>query len=298
MGITELLQNATASGSIWVYGLVFLGGVLASFTPCTYPVLPLTVGFIGHRAAGQKLKAFALSVSLVIGMATVYAVLGVIFAALRKPFGALQGSGPFLFGVSVFFVLMSLFLLDVFSFPTPKFLSGASGRGRNLPGALGAFAVGCASGLVVGPCTGPILAIVLASVTATLQDAQGMAYGLVLLDGGVKLFLFGLGQGALILLCGTFAGFLSMLPKAGMWMNWIKKGFALLVLLAACLLLLYTVHVTGFDPLSDFLLTAENTAKEAPLEPVVSGREGTANTPGNETGTSGQSRFGGDEFLQ
>lgn len=297
MDVMQLLQNAIDSGSVWMYGLVFLGGVLASFTPCTYPVLPLTVGFIGHRAAGQKVKAFFLSLALVIGMATVYAVLGIVFAALRKPFGALQGSGPFLFGVSIFFIGMSLFLLDVFTFSTPKFLSGFGGKGRNVPGALGAFVVGCASGLVVGPCTGPILAVVLASVTATLQDAEGLRYGLVLLDGGFKLFLFGLGQGALILACGTFSGFLSMLPKAGVWMNWFKKGFALLVLCAACLLLLYTGHVTGFDPLSDLLLTAEGVpeSKAGTSNPDVSSweEEGDSGTSSN-----GQSRYGGDEFLE
>ena len=67
------------------------------------------------------------------------------------------------------------------------------------------------------------------------------------------LFLFGLGQGALIFIAGTFAGVISRLPRSGEWLLRIKKAFALLVLLAACLLFLHVGNTTGFDPLGDIL---------------------------------------------
>lgn len=283
--LTIFLEEQLRSGSLLIYVAVFLGGIAASVTPCTYPVLPLTVSFIGNRAEGNRRKAFTLSLALIVGMASVYAVLGLAFAALRKPFGALQSSGPFLFAVALFFVLMSLMLLDVFTFPVPRFLSRFSGKGRNVSGYLGAFLVGGASGLMVGPCTGPILAVVLASVSLTLREAQGADWLLQVLGGGVKLFLFGLGQGALILLAGTFSGFLSLLPRAGMWMNGLKKAFALLILLMACLLLLHAGSVTGFDPLARFLNAAE------------SAQEGKRTDAAPAAATPGSSHFGGEEFL-
>ena len=55
--LTQMLRDAVASGSVLVYVLVFAGGVAASITPCTYPVLPLTVGYVGSAAGGRQAYA-------------------------------------------------------------------------------------------------------------------------------------------------------------------------------------------------------------------------------------------------
>src|SRR3990167_451634 len=78
---------------------VFLAGVLVSFTPCVYPVIPLTLGFIGARSTGSKLRGFVLSLIYLLGMAITYAVLGAIASLTGKFFGQV-GSSPY----SYFFV--------------------------------------------------------------------------------------------------------------------------------------------------------------------------------------------------
>jgi cytochrome c-type biogenesis protein len=267
--LLDMLKETISGGGILVYPVVFIGGLVASVTPCTYPVLPLTVGYIGAQSDGSKKRAMLLSGVMVLSMAVIYALLGIIFAAMRKPMGSLQGNGMFLTAIAVFFILMSLFLLDAFRFPDIGIFSKLQSKAGNNKGVLGAIAVGGVSGLVVGPCTGPILAAVLALVTATLKDASGTAYLLQILDGGFKLFLFGLGQGALIFLCGSFSGLLGKLPKAGQWMVNIKKGFAGIMLASACLLLLYTGHKTGFDPLDKIITFFEGDAKDDTNHPLT-----------------------------
>jgi len=285
--LRQILESSISSGSALVYLLVFAGGVVAGFTPCIYPVLPLTVGYIGGAARGRKGHAFLLSLSLVSGMALVYAVIGTIFAAAGIQFGAIWANGWAVFAIAWFFILMSLFLMDVFPFPVPKFLQNLRARTGARSGLAGAFIVGGVSGLVVGPCTGPILAVVLVAVATTLQRAEGAAFILQALNGGLKLFLFGLGQGALILLCGTFAGFLALLPKSGKWMVAVKKGFALLILIGASLILVFVGQATDFPELTGFLAGAEGAASAGTTTSDAQSAEAqqpttTANAPGEE----------------
>lgn len=84
----------------------------------------------------------------------------------------------------------------------------------------GAFVMGSASGLVAAPCSAPVMAAVLTWVTATRSGVLGFAY----------LFVFSLGMCTLLVLVGLFSGTVSRLPKAGAWMVWVKRAFALIML--------------------------------------------------------------------
>lgn len=256
--LARLLTETLASGSWLVYAILFLSGVVTSFTPCTYPVLPLTVGAIGGLSRGSRLRGFSLSVALVLGMAFVYAVVGTVFAALGMQFGALWGSGWVVYLIALFFILMSLFLLDVFSFPTFGVFEGLRSRvDARKSGWLGMLLVGGVSALIVGPCTGPILAVILGYITLSLSSSTGFAFWAQVLNSGFQFFLFGLGQGTLIVLCGTFAGFLAVLPGSGAWLVQVKKAFALMILLASTLLLVYVGQGTDFPDLISLLASLE-----------------------------------------
>jgi cytochrome c-type biogenesis protein len=199
--------------------LAFLGGVLASLTPCVYPMIPITAGVIGHaNVGGSKRRGFALSLTYVTGMALTYAALGIFAAATGRFFGAIN-SNPWTFlVVGNVLLLFGLSMLDVVQLPT---FAGKITNKRL--GIAGIFLAGISSALVAGPCTTPVLGSLLA-YTASSQS---------LIMGGLLLFVFSLGMGALLLGVGTFSSFLASMPRSGAWMVKIKKTMGLLMLAMA-----------------------------------------------------------------
>ncbi|OIO37466.1 MAG: hypothetical protein AUJ72_04530 [Candidatus Omnitrophica bacterium CG1_02_46_14] len=205
---------------------VFLAGILVSFTPCVYPVIPLTLGFIGARSAGSHSKGFLLSLVYVLGMALTYAALGAFASLSGKLFGQI-GSHPITyFIVANVCLLLGLSMLGVLQIPQVS-LAGSSAA-KNQGGFLGAFLIGLVSGLIVGPCTAPVLAAVLVYVASK----HNLLYGFSLL------FVFGYGVGFLMIILGTFTGLLSSIPKSGMWLDRIKKFFGWVLIFAAEYLLI------------------------------------------------------------
>lgn len=285
--IHHLLEEALRQDSIPLYFLMFSGGLLASITPCTYPVLPLTVGYIGNQAGASRWRAFLLSLAMVTGLASVYALLGIIVAVLGGTFGSIMGNGLVLYAIAMFYLVMGLFMLDVFHFPTLTIFSSLQAKSVNHKGKLGAFIIGGVSGLIVGPCTGPILAVALGAIAMTLKNVHGVDYFLQAAKGGILLFLFGFGQGALILLAGTFTGFLYELPKAGQWMETVKKGFAILIIVTASLLFVFVGQNTDFPSLTRLLANQESspapvTHTETAVAPASHKDNSTTPAPGTD----------------
>ncbi len=200
---------------------IFVAGVFVSFTPCVYPVIPLTLGYIGARSAGNRWKGFSLSLVYVLGMALVYAVLGAFAALTGRLFGQIGSSPWAYFFVGNMCLLLGLSMLGLFETPQIAFSKEAPKKHRK--GYLGAFWVGVFSGLIVGPCTAPVMAAILVYVSSR----QNVLYGFSLL------FTFGYGVGFLMILLGTFTGLLSSIPKSGAWLENVKKAFGWLLLFAA-----------------------------------------------------------------
>jgi cytochrome c-type biogenesis protein len=214
-----LLEPRLHSFSLTAYLIVFVAGVLTSFTPCVYPMIPVTVTYIGGSQAGSKKRAALRSLVYVVGIAVVYSSLGA-FAALTKQFFGQISTNPWIyFVVGNIIVLFGLAMLDAIVIPVPGLLArGAKGSDSYL----GALVMGMASGFVAAPCTAPVLGTLLIFV----GSSGNVAYGASLL------FTFAFGLGFLLLLLGTFAGSLTSLPKAGAWMVTVKKVFGLGMILA------------------------------------------------------------------
>ena len=213
-------------GSFWLIVSFFFGaGLLLAFTPCVFPMIPILSGIIVGR--GHKIThahAFILSLAYVLGMAITYAAAGVaagfsgnlISNALQTPW--VLGS------FSAVFVLLSLSMFGFYEFQLPTALqSKLSDTSNRLHGGhlSGVFAMGALSAVIMGPCVAAPLAGALLYI--------GQTHDAVL--GGVALFALALGMGAPLLLIGTSAGVL--LPKAGAWMESVKRVFGVMMLALA-----------------------------------------------------------------
>jgi thiol:disulfide interchange protein DsbD len=206
---------------------LFLGGVLTSLTPCVYPMIPITAAIVGGQTAGEaapsRFRPVLLTLTYVIGLATVYSALGVFAGITGTIFGSVSTNPWLYFAMANVLLLAALSMLDVLPVRMPAVLLT---RAANLGTAgrfSGAFAMGAMSGLVAAPCSAPVMAAVLTWVTVTKSAALGFVY----------LLTFSLGMCALLVIVGISTGGLARLPRAGAWMVVVKKVFALVMLGAA-----------------------------------------------------------------
>lgn len=233
--LSSLLQSHLEAGSLTAVFYVFAAGVLTSFTPCVYPMIPVTVTYIGGSAAGNRRRAIGLSIVYVLGLALVYAALGVITALLGKTFGQFTRS-PWVYGtVGALIVLFGIAMLDLVTLRVPTVFAGMQVQGARRGGYLGAALMGAAAGFVAAPCTAPVLGLLLVYVSQT-RDVMW---------GGTLLLVFALGLGLLLMVLGIFSGLLASLPRAGSWMAWIKRGFGIGMILAGVWFLFQAAMIAG-----------------------------------------------------
>ena len=204
--------------------LLFAAGVATSITPCIYPMIPITVGVLGGAGAVERSRrrTVLFTLAYVLGLALVYATLGLIAGLTGSLFGAISSNRWAYFTIGNLLLLCGLAMLDVIPVQAPGRVVAWAGRiaGRSLPGA---FLVGATSGLVTAPCGAPAFAAVLTFVTGTGSAVLGFTY----------LFVFSLGMTALLVAVGLSAGALAALPRSGPWLGWFKKGCGVLLLAVA-----------------------------------------------------------------
>lgn len=221
--LADRLVEALDSSILLALLIIFLGGIGASLTPCVYPVIPLTVAYVGARSEGHKFRGFTLSIMLVLGIATTYSVLGVISARTGAVFGSFAQHPAFVIVLAMIFVAMGLSMFGFYDIQLPASLNSRLQVQRK--GLLGAFLMGMATGVLAAPCVGPIIVVLLGWVAQTGSMFKGFIF----------LFDFAMGMGLLFIVIGTFSGVLAALPRAGGWMIKVKYVFGVLFILAAML---------------------------------------------------------------
>ncbi len=218
--LSEKFKTALDTNIFIAFLLVFIAGFLASLTPCVYPIIPITIGYIGSRSSQSKWKGFILSLFFVLGLSITYSILGIIAAKTGSVFGSIMQTPVVLGIIALIFIIMSLSMFGAFDIQLPPSISAKLQSHGQKKGIAGAIIIGMITGLIAAPCVGPIIISLLAWIAKT---------GSILL-GFWLLFVFAWGMGILFIIIGTFAGALSAMPKSGKWMEFIKYFFGILLL--------------------------------------------------------------------
>jgi thiol:disulfide interchange protein DsbD len=224
MDFTRITEQLSGS-PVTALPLLFLAGVLTSLTPCIYPMIPITAAIVGGGEAGSvagrsKTRPLLLSLTYVLGLALVYAALGLVAGLSGTMFGRISTNPWLYFGMANLLILAALAMLDVITIRPPAALLQRASTAGNGGRFGGAFVMGGMSGLVAAPCSAPVMIAVLTWVTETKSAFLGFLY----------LFVFSLGMCTLLVVVGVSSGAMSRLPKAGMWMVRVKKVFGFVML--------------------------------------------------------------------
>ena len=213
--------------------LAFLGfyvaGLALNLTPCVYPMLSVTVALFGVEA--QQNRVLRASV-YVLGMATMYSVLGASASLTGGFFGAWLASKWVLAGIGILMLILALGMFGLYQFQLP---SGVLTRLSSHPrtGIIGMYLAGLIVGIFAAPCIGPPIVALLALVAAKGSILYGFS----------AFFILSLGLGTPYWLLGVSSGALRKLPRSGMWLVWMEHLFGVILLGAAAYFL-----VLAFGP--------------------------------------------------
>jgi thioredoxin:protein disulfide reductase len=210
-------------------GGFFLAGLVLAFTPCVLPMVPILSGIIAGQGKNVTTgRAFALSLTYVLGMAFTYTIAGALCAAAGKQVQTVFQQPWILALFAALFIALALSMFGLFTIQMPAAIQTrvANVSNQQAAGTFGGVALmGVLSALIVTTCVGPALVGALIVIGQTGQIARGAA----------ALFAMSIGMGTPLLIVGASAG--KLLPKAGAWMDTVKKLFGVMMLAVAAWML-------------------------------------------------------------
>jgi cytochrome c-type biogenesis protein len=187
-------------------------------------MIPITAAIVGGAQSAEggasRGKTLRLTLAYVIGLALVYSILGLIAGLSGSMFGTISTNPWLYFAMANVLLLAALSMLDVLPIRLPSWLMTRAATAGKQGGVGGALIMGAMSGLVAAPCGAPVMASVLTFVATTRSAVLGFLY----------LFVFSLGMCSLLVVVGLTSGAASKLPRSGVWMVWVKRVFAVLMI--------------------------------------------------------------------
>jgi thioredoxin:protein disulfide reductase len=205
---TSGFSSALGRGSLVAIAVSFGSGLVASLTPCVFPMVPITVAIFGASESTSRLRSAALSATFALGVAALFVPMGMTFALSGKLMGSALSS-PLVGGfIALVFAVLAASMFGAFEMTLPARLNNRLALAGGL-GFRGAFVVGLAMGLIAAPCTGPFMTGMVLWISTTKSIALG----------GSAMFAFAMGLSVPFFIAGTFA---VAMPKGGAWMIGVK----------------------------------------------------------------------------
>lgn len=193
----ELVQIFSNPSSIYaLFGISFLGGLIASVSPCSLSMLPLIVGYVGGYSDEKPTKILVQMMFFVLGASIVFSIIGIICALTGKIF---VGNPYFSLIVASIILIMGLNIVGVLEFQMPVLIKEIPQNNFNND-FLYPLLLGAVFAIIGTPCSTPILASIMAFASMSANIAQSV----------LMLFLFSLGQGLILI----FAGWLTSKIKS------------------------------------------------------------------------------------
>ncbi len=221
----QFAQLLSSSSLMLILGAFFVAGLALALTPCVFPMIPILSSIIiGQQQPVSTKRGFFLSLVYVLSVAVTYTVLGIVAGLFGENLQAAFQNAWIIGTFSFIFVLLSLSMFGFYDLQLPNSLQtklnemSNSQQGGSI---IGVVIMGLLSALIVGPCMAAPLAGALIYIGQTGDPVLG----------GAALFSLSMGMGVPLLIVGASAG--KLLPKAGMWMENVKAGFGVLMLLMA-----------------------------------------------------------------
>ena len=234
--ISQQLSNQSILLNIFLF---LIAGLLLSFTPCVFPMIPILTGIIvGQGPNISRQKSFLLSLTYVLSMALTYAIAGTIIAASGTNIQA-SLQNPFVIGgFAILFVFLALSMFNIITIQMPKYFQNILISKSNTKGSgsyIGVGIMGSLSALIVGPCvTAPLIG-------ALVYIASTNNY----IIGATALFSLGVGMGLPLLILGTSAS--ELMKKIGPYLEFVNKIFGILFLIVAVWLIerILSIHISA-----------------------------------------------------
>ncbi len=197
---------------------LFFIGLALNLTPCVYPMLTVTVSLFGGQSDTNILRVFSKAVVYVLGIATMYSLLGVLASFGGELFGHWLQHPWVLGSIGLLLFALALSMFGLYEIQVPYWLSAKLGTGTST-GYVATYLSGLVVGIFAAPCIGPPIIALLAFIGSRGDPVFGFW----------SFFILSLGLGFPYLILGTFSGLLPKLPKSGMWMICVKKVFGVVL---------------------------------------------------------------------
>lgn len=192
--ITVLTQGISGAShfSIIMLAVSFLGGLLASISPCSLAMLPIIIGYVGGYSKESPLKIFLQMLFFVFGSSLVFSTIGILCAVTGKVFISFAPV-YFIILLASLLMVMGFNILGVIEFNMPVLIKQIpQGTGKNV--VLYPILIGAIFALAGTPCSTPILA----GIMAFASMSSNILYAVLML------FMFSLGQGLILIIAGVF----------------------------------------------------------------------------------------------